>query len=111
MYPRLIASPLAGFVSAMYGPCTPDVAVVTDDPGFCPSKPMSRMYFGLAGSLKSKIFICWFVFQPSGVTAAAPAPATSHAMPVSHSHQLLWVAVNPDTGTERSCGLDGSVTS
>src|SRR2546427_10193841 len=39
------------------------------------------------------------------------SPETRYAIPVSHSHQFLWVEVRPVTTVLVFCGFAGSVTS
>src|SRR5437870_12971375 len=55
------------------------------------------------------------VRQPDGPSwsglVLARSPEIRYAMPVSHSHQFLWVDVSPETTVLVFCGLAGSVTS
>src|SRR5690349_19459392 len=125
MYKRLISLPPAAElplkVETAIGPCTPGGTVFVPgilnvEPGFCPGKPKSSMYFGLPGSPRSKILRCWFgllaLFQPSKPgSEGRVAPPTIYAMPVRQSHQLLCVTSRPFTGVEASVGLEGLVTS
>src|SRR6266542_60021 len=64
-------------------------------PGCCPSRAQSRMNTGFLGSLRLNT-IMWL---PGLHAVSVLRLPTSQAMPVSHSHQFLWVPVRlPMTG-------------
>src|SRR5262245_44795218 len=65
-------------------------------PGCCPSRAQSRRNTGFAGSLRSKMKMWLPGCQPSPVSL--PRLPTMYAMPVSHSHQLLWVPARAPGG-------------
>ena len=74
------------------------------EPGSCPGRPKSRMWTGWAGSLRSNTWVMRSTRQPG-------TPDTRYAMPVLHSHQLLWVSLSPETIVVTSRGRAGLVTS